>query len=88
MARAAWPWTLLVVPAAAVVAATVAITALILLVQGLSRLGRQRTSATASFVPPSSNGPGADREPSRPLDGNEQGAVSPLSQTGHWWPRP
>jgi hypothetical protein len=89
MARAAWPWTLVVVLAAAVAAATVAITALILLVHGLSRLGRSaRPNATSSFVPPSSNGQGADQQPSRPLDSNEQGAPSPPRQTTHWWPRP
>jgi hypothetical protein len=89
MARAAWPWTLVVVLAAALVAATVAITALLLLVRGLSRLGRSaRSSATSSTVRPSSNGQRADQQPSRPLDGSEQGTASPPRQTTHWWPRP
>jgi hypothetical protein len=84
MARAAWPWTLMVVLAAAVVAATVAITALLLLVRGLSRLGRSaRSSATSSTVRPSSNGQRADQQPSRPLDGSEQGTASPPRQTTH-----
>jgi hypothetical protein len=75
--------------AAAVVAATVAITALLLLVRGLSRLGRSaRSSATSSTVRPSSNGQRADQQPSRPLDGSEQGTASPPRQTTHWWPRP
>jgi len=89
MARAAWPWILVVMLAAAVVAATVAITALLLLVHGLSRLGRSaRSSATSSIMRPSSNGQGADQQPSPSLDGNEQAAASPARQTPRWWPRP
>jgi hypothetical protein len=89
MARAAWPWTLVVVLAAFLVAATVATTALILLVRGLSRLGRSARKSAASYsVRLSSNGLGADQEPSRPPDGYEEGEASPRRQTTHWWPRP
>jgi hypothetical protein len=89
MARAAWLWTLVVVLAASLVAATVATTALILLVRGLSTLRRSARKSAASYsVRLSSNGLGSDREPSRPLDGNEEGAASPQRQTTHWWPHP
>lgn len=89
MARAAWPWTLMVVLAAFLVAATVATTALILLVRGLSRLGRSaRKRAASHSMRLSSNGLGAGQEPSWPLDGSEKGEASPPRQPTHWWPRP
>jgi hypothetical protein len=81
MARAAWPWTLVVVLAAFLVTATVATTVLILLVRGLSRLGRlARMSPAPNSVRPSSNGFGMDRDPSRPLDGNHSDAASPKAE--------
>jgi hypothetical protein len=65
MARAAWRWTLVAVLAAALFTATVATTALILVVRGLSRLGQSGRKSAASYpVRLSSNGLGADQEPS------------------------
>jgi hypothetical protein len=90
MARAAWPWTLVVVLAAFLVAATVATAALILLVRGLSSLGRSgRKGAALDSWRPSSNGFGADRDPlSRPPDGNERGEASPRRQPTRRRPPP
>jgi hypothetical protein len=82
MARAAWPWTLVVVLVAFLVAATVATTALILLVRGVSSLGRSacRTAAPGAWRL-SSNGFGADRNPSRALDGKDRDEASPRRRT-------
>jgi hypothetical protein len=82
MARAAWPWTLVVVLAAFLVAATVATAGLILLVRGLSSLRRSaHKRATPDSWRPSSNGFRADRDPRSPLlDGNERGEASPRRQ--------
>jgi hypothetical protein len=89
MARLPWPWTLMVVLAAFLVAATVATATLILLVRGLARLCRSgRASAASHAARPSSNGVGAGQEPSRPLDGTKQGAASPARQPTSWWPQP
>ncbi len=89
MARAAWPWTLVAVLAAALFTATVATTALILVVRGLSRLGKSTRKSAASYsVRLSSNGLGAGREPSRTLDGNNRDEASPRRRTTHRRPPP
>jgi hypothetical protein len=83
MARTAWPWTLVVVVVASLVSATVATTALILLVRAIARLGRpaRRTAAPAAWRP-SSNGVGTDRDRSRPVHGNRDQA-SPARRAPH-----
>jgi hypothetical protein len=85
MARAAWPSTLVVVLTAFLVTATV----LMLLVRGLSRLGRSaRTSPAPNSARPSSNGFGMDRDRSRPLEGNDSDEASPRRRTTYRRPPP
>jgi hypothetical protein len=84
MAVAAWPWTLVVLLVAFLVAATVATTALILLVLGAYSLGRsaRKTPAPGAWRP-SSNGFDADRDPFRPLNANDRNKASLRRRTTH-----